>query len=207
MAFPCPVRPGSPAWEPRGPTRLRELRVFSRIIRRFSRKGVLKAVELPSIRASADRLTGWTRWIKSIGIDQRMIHSTAGQARKNSGPTPYAVARRRQSLRRVSPITVRCKSLPGRSRGETCVPPHDDEHRQPAARMPQRGGHAGIHVCPLVFQIQRRSAAAWRSFTPEDGLHYNKLTRPSGDEGGFAPDLKSTREALEPDHGGDQKAV
>ena len=83
----------------------------------------------------------------------------------------------------------------------------DDEHPQRRRARDEHGRLPGVHDRARGRRDVRRRAAHGRRGVPlaEEGARQARSSRTGvGDEGGFAPDLKSDEEALKVDHRGDR---
>ena len=151
-----------------------------------------------STTSSPKELLGWDA-LDQTGIDRRMIELDGTENKKNLG-------RQRDSgrvagggacgggVQRAAAV-----SLSGRA-GGAAVAGADDEHRQRRRACRQRRRRARVHGHAAgLRQVQRRACGpASRSFISlKKCCKSKKLNTDVGDEGGFAPDLKSNAEALD----------
>jgi enolase len=162
----------------------------------FLGKGVLKAVEHVNTTI-ADSLTGWDA-TDQIGIDQRLIELDGTANKKNLGAnamlgTSLAVAKAAANFCQL-PLY---RYLGGT--GANLLP-------APMMNIINGGAHADnsvdlqeFMVMPLGFQrfsdALRCGVEVFHSL--KKVLHDKKYNTAVGDEGGFAPDLKSNQEALD----------
>jgi len=159
-------------------------------------KGVTKAVHNANT-IIADSLTGWDA-LDQIGVDQRLIELDATPNKKNLGANAIlgvslAVAKAAASFTQ-QPLYRYLGGV-----GANLLP-------APMMNIINGGAHADnsidlqeFMVMPLGFQ---RFSDALRCGVEvfhhlKKVLHERKLNTAVGDEGGFAPDLKSNREALD----------
>ncbi len=159
-------------------------------------KGVTKAVANVNTTI-ADALTGWDA-VDQIGVDQRLIELDGTANKKNLGAnallgTSLAVAKAAASFCQL-PLY---RYLGGA--GASLLP-------APMMNIINGGAHADnsvdlqeFMVMPLGFEkfsdALRCGVEIFHSL--KKVLHDQKLNTAVGDEGGFAPDLKSNREALD----------
>jgi len=159
-------------------------------------KGVTKAVHNVNT-VMAEALTGWDA-LDQIGIDQRMIELDGTSNKKNLGANAIlgvslAVAKAAANFCQ-EPLYRYLGGI-----GANLLP-------APMMNVINGGAHADNSVDVQEFMIfplgfQRFSDAlrcgAEVFHTLKKVLHDKKLNTAVGDEGGFAPDLKSNREALD----------
>ena len=162
----------------------------------FLGKGVTQAVQ--NVNTSiADALTGWDA-VDQIGIDQRLIELDGTENKKNLGAnailgTSLAVAKAAANFCQ-QPLY---RYLGGA--GANLLP-------APMMNVINGGAHADnsldvqeFMVFPLGFQrfsdALRCGVEVFQNL--KKVLHDKKLNTAVGDEGGFAPDLKANREALD----------
>jgi len=162
----------------------------------FLGKGVTKAVENVNTLI-ADSLTGWDA-VDQIGIDQRLIELDGTSNKKNLGANAILGV----SLAVAKAAANFCQEPLYRylgGVGANLLP-------APMMNVINGGAHADNSVDVQEFMIfplgfQRYSDAlrcgAEVFHTLKKVLHDKKLNTNVGDEGGFAPDLKSNREALD----------
>jgi len=159
-------------------------------------KGVTKAVQNANT-IIADSLTGWDA-LDQIGIDQRLIELDGTANKKNLGANAIlgvslAVAKAAASFTQ-QPLYRYLGGV-----GANLLP-------APMMNIINGGAHADnsidlqeFMVMPLGFQrfsdALRCGVEVFHSL--KKVLHDKKLNTAVGDEGGFAPDLKSNREALD----------
>jgi enolase len=162
----------------------------------FGGKGVLKAVENINT-VIADSLTGWDA-LDQIGIDQRLIELDGTANKKNLGANAIlgvSLAVAKAAAVFTSQPLYRYLGGPGAN----LLP-------APMMNIVNGGAHADnavdmqeFMVMPLGFQrfsdALRCGVEVFHSL--KKVLHDKKLNTAVGDEGGFAPDLKSNREALD----------
>jgi len=149
-----------PAGAAGGPTRRGASRADKGV---FSQRVVLKAVESHQY-GIAEALTGGDAvdQIASTSDDISRTRRTDNKKNIRGQRQSGRVAARRKARRRVHKAAV---SLPGRAGGRT-VARADDNIVNGGRACRQRGGLQGIQGdAPLGFRVQRRLAAAWRSFT------------------------------------------
>jgi enolase len=162
----------------------------------FLGRGVTQAVQ--NVNTSiADALTGWDA-VDQIGIDQRLIELDGTENKKNLGAnailgTSLAVAKAAANFCQ-QPLY---RYLGGA--GANLLP-------APMMNVVNGGAHADnsldvqeFMVFPLGFQrfsdALRCGVEVFQNL--KKVLHDKKLNTAVGDEGGFAPDLKANREALD----------
>src|SRR5262245_12585764 len=162
----------------------------------YQGKGVTKAVQNANTLI-ADSLTGWDA-LDQIGIDQRLIELDGTANKKNLGANAIlgvslAVAKAAANFTQ-QPLYRYLGGV-----GANLLP-------APMMNIINGGAHADnsidlqeFMVMPLGFQrfsdALRCGVEVFHSL--KKVLHDKKLNTAVGDEGGFAPDLKSNREALD----------
>ncbi|MEX2176537.1 MAG: phosphopyruvate hydratase [Pirellulaceae bacterium] len=162
----------------------------------FLGKGVTQAVHNVNT-AIADALTGWDA-VDQIGVDQRMIELDGTPNKKNLGANAILGA----SLAVAKAAANFCQQPLYRYLGGTGA----NLLPAPMMNIINGGAHADnsvdlqeFMIMPLGFQrfsdALRCGVEIFHSL--KKVLHDKKLNTAVGDEGGFAPDLKSNREALD----------
>ena len=164
---------------------------------RYGGKGVLKAVAavLDEIGPALARLRGERAAPRRPGADRPRRHAEQVAPRRERDPR--RLARRRQGRRRLGrPAAVPLRRRPERARAARA----DDEHPQRRRARRQQRRHPGVHdrADRRRRPSPRRCAGAPRSTTRSSRvLKAQGYATGLGDEGGFAPDLPSNREALD----------
>jgi len=162
----------------------------------YSGKGVTQAVENINTKI-AEAVTGWDA-VDQIGIDQRLIELDGTANKKNLGANAILGV----SLAVAKAAANFCQEPLYRylgGVGANLLP-------APMMNVINGGAHADnsvdvqeFMVFPLGFERFRDAlrCGAEVFHTLKKVLHDKKLNTAVGDEGGFAPDLKSNREALD----------
>ena len=171
--------------------------------RRYLGKGVRKAVEHVNGEI-ADALEGAE--LEQRAIDDRSSSSTARRPRAGSAPMRCSPSRwRRRAPRRPpsrQPLYAHLATISGRvaGNGDVRAAGADDEHPQRRRARRQQRRLPGVHGD--AGRRCRRFAEALRAGTEIFHALRGILKKAGhstgvGDEGGFAPNLKSNREALD----------
>jgi enolase len=162
----------------------------------FMGKGVTKAVHNVNTTI-ADSLTGWDA-VDQIGIDQRLIELDGSENKKNLGANAILGV----SLAVAKAAANFCQEPLYRylgGVGANLLP-------APMMNVINGGAHADnsldvqeFMIFPLGFQRYSDALRCGSEIfhTLKKVLHDKKLSTGVGDEGGFAPDLKSNRDALD----------
>jgi enolase len=162
----------------------------------FMGKGVTKAVHNVNTTI-ADSLTGWDA-VDQIGIDQRLIELDGSENKKNLGANAILGV----SLAVAKAAANFCQEPLYRylgGVGANLLP-------APLMNVINGGAHADnsldvqeFMIFPLGFQRYSDALRCGSEIfhTLKKVLHDKKLSTGVGDEGGFAPDLKSNRDALD----------
>ena len=160
-------------------------------------KGVLQAVDNVNSKL-ADELCGMDA-LDQVALDHRMIELDGTENKKSLGANAILGVSLADGPGRGRSLRAAAVPLSGRGRRPAAARPHDEHHQRRHARR-QRRRRAGVHghAAGRSRASATPSAAAARcSTTSRRCCKSKKLSTNVGDEGGFAPDLKSNADALD----------